>query len=154
MKSLSRTILGFVFVVALCLQAAGSFAAEDGYYKWTDEKGRPHHSDRPPPAGIAYEFLASDGSTRRQVSAEESRSSSVPKKAAPTQPKEPISEEAGAVVKNSAYCDQAKANLDTLNSKARVRIRDAEGNIRFLTEDEKEAQRQKAQDLIAVHCNS
>jgi hypothetical protein len=64
-----------------------------------------------------------------------------------------IAQEQAKIKKNPAYCDQAKANLDTLNSAARVRIRDPEGEIRYLTEEEKDIQRRKANDMIAVHCN-
>ena len=31
-------------------------------------------------------------------------------------------------------------------------FRDGDGTIRYLTEEEKAAQRQKARDLMAVHC--
>ena len=57
------------------------------------------------------------------------------------------------IKKNPAYCDQARANMDTLDSKARVRIRDANGEISYLTDEEKDIQRRKAKDMIAVHCN-
>jgi hypothetical protein len=60
-------------------------------------------------------------------------------------------EEQAAVEKDSALCDRAKANLDTLNSRARVRIRDGD-DIRYLTDEEKDIQRRKAQDLIDIHC--
>jgi hypothetical protein len=152
MKFTIRTLLLAISLATFSLFSSVGFAAEEGYYKWTDEKGQPHLSDRLPPSGTTYEFVAKDGSMRRHVSTEEAKVSATPKPVAPPPPKEPISEDAGAVVKNPAYCDQAKANLDTLNSKARVRIRDADGNIRFLTEEEKEPQRQKARDLIDVHC--
>ena len=71
-----------------------------------------------------------------------------------TEPKyEPTEAEKQVVIeKNPDLCDQARANIDTLNSKARVRIRDADGAIRYLTPDEKDVQRQKADDLMAVHC--
>jgi hypothetical protein len=152
MRNVFKTIIS-ISLLALSLTAGQSQAAEDGYYKWVDDRGRPTHSDRPPPSGVAYEFIAKDGGLRRQVTAEESKASPVPKTPDPVANSQPVSEEEGAVVQNSAYCDQARANLDTLNSKARVRIRDGDGNIRFLTEEEKAAQRQKANDLIDVHCN-
>ncbi len=155
MKSKPHFALARLMCAALLLiglGAAPSFAGEDGYYKWMDDKGRPHHSDRPPPPGVAYEFVPADGSMRRRVTAEESAANPIPTTAQEQQNSEPVSEEEGAVVKNSVYCDQAKNNLETLDSKARVRIRDADGNIRFMTEEEKEAQRQKARDLISVHC--
>jgi hypothetical protein len=132
-------------------------AIEKGYYKWVDRGGRPQHSDRPPPPGIEYDFVSMETGLSRRVTLDEMKatdgtvpsaprnSTSKKKKAVPT----------GAQIaaeKNPQLCDHARANLDTLNSKARVRIRDDKGDIRYLTPDEKDVQRQKAQDLIAVHC--
>ncbi len=129
--------------------------AEKGYYKWMDANGRPQHSDRPPPAGVEYDFISTDTGLTRRVTAEESRAASNTGAASmppPAENKPNVAEEQAAVEKNPDLCDQARANLDTLNSKARVRIRDGDGTIRYLTEEEKAAQRQKAHDLMAVHC--
>ena len=52
-----------------CCSLRGSLrpsVADKGYYKWTDARGNPQHSDRPPPAGVEYEFVSTDtGLTRR-----------------------------------------------------------------------------------------
>ncbi len=130
--------------------------AEKGYYKWNDARGNPHHSDRPPPAGVEYEFISTETGLTRRVSAEESRAAARNTGAASMPPPAVdapnAAEEQAQIEKNPELCDQARANLDTLNSKARVRIRDQDGTIRYLTPEEKEAQRQKARDLMAVHC--
>jgi len=134
-----------------------SALAEKGYYKWMDAKGNPQHSDRPPPAGVEYEYVSTDTGLRRRVSAEESRANEAARNApgTPTDDDEPTqtaAEDQVLVEKDPALCDQARANFDTLQSKARVRIRDDDG-IRYLTEEEKDVQRKRAQDLIAHHCN-
>jgi hypothetical protein len=151
---------GFTRIAVMALVLAGASlsvsvtAVEKGYYKWTDSGGRPQHSDRPPPTGVDYEFISTEtGLSRRVTRAETSTPEKVaaptPKKsAADTRDNDPV-----AIEKNPELCDNARANLDTLNSKARVRIRDDDGAIRYLTPDEKDIQRQKAQDLIAVHCS-
>jgi len=148
---------------ALLIVAAGQLLpavslAEDGYYKWTDNRGRPQHSDRPPPSGIEYEFISTDTGMKRRVSAEESRTSANDGSMAPSMPAPARDggalEQEVVVDKDPALCDQARGNLDSLNSAARVRIRDNDGTIRYLTEEEKNVQRQKALDLITVHCNS
>jgi hypothetical protein len=156
-KSLNK---GFTRIAVLALVLAGASlsttatAVEKGYYKWTDSGGRPQHSDRPPPAGVDYDFVSTDSGLTRRVtkekpSAPKAVTTPAPKKSADdTRDNDPV-----AIEKNPALCDHARANLDTLNSKARVRIRDDDGAIRYLTPDEKDIQRQKAQDLIAVHCS-
>lgn len=146
------------FCMCLVLAASvlsGHAVAEKGYYKWMDAKGNPQHSDRPPPAGVEYEFVSTDSGMSRRVSADESRAigGGDTSKSSNDPDASPSAEEEVAVKKDPALCDQARANLDTLDSKARVRIRDDEG-VRYLTEEEKQDQRKRAQDMISVHCGS
>jgi hypothetical protein len=150
--------IGSKIVATVCfvsfLGTGGSVAfAEKGYYKWADERGNPQHSDRPPPPGTAYEFVSTDTGMRRKVDADTSgdATSSAPSLPAVARPSTTEAEKQAAVEKDSALCDRARANLDTLNSRARVRIRDKD-EIRYLTDEEKDIQRRKAQDLIDIHC--
>ena len=148
--------MAFALLFWLLFYLPATVAADKGYYKWMDAKGNPQHSDRPPPAGVEYEFISTKSGLTRRVSASESDGREYGSSA----PAMPVSEEDGpnmaeqqaAVEKDPAMCDQARANLDTLNSMARVRIRDDNG-IRYLSEEEKDFQRQRANDLIAIHCN-
>lgn len=150
------TLLFAVFLAVMSSMPESAVSAEIGYYKWTDKKGYTHHSDRPPPPGMEYEFIGTESGLRRHVTAEESRDEgrpSAPVRGSPTEAEQKANEQAAAVERDPALCDQAKANIDTLNSKARVRIRDADGGIRYLSEEEKDAQRRKARDMMVVHCN-
>ncbi len=157
LRESSKKLVCLVLTIAFGVLAVPFSHAEKGYYKWVDSRGNPHHSDRPPPNGVSYEFVSTETGLKRRVdpSAEEEAkpegwASAMPPEAG----EEPnVAEQQAAIQKDPALCDQARANLDTLNSKARVRIRDDNG-IRYLTEEEKEIQRSKAQDLIAVHCGS
>jgi hypothetical protein len=130
-------------------------AAEKGYYKWLDSRGNPQHSDRPPPAGVDYEYISTETGLSRRVERDSAKAegSSAPSMPPTTTRRAPATETQAAIKKDPALCDKARANLDTLNSNARVRIRDDDG-IRYLTEEEKAVQRQRAQDLIDVHCSS
>jgi hypothetical protein len=48
---------------------------------------------------------------------------------------------------------RARTNLETLNTSARIRIRDPDtGEMRYLTEEEKVTQRERAEETIRVHC--
>ena len=141
-------------VVAASLTAEFA-AAEKGYYKWLDSRGNPQHSDRPPPVGVEYEFVSTETGLRRRVDSDDVSQRGATAPAAPPAPvpTRTAAEEQVAIEKDPALCDRAKANMDTLNSTARVRIRDKDG-IRYLSEEEKEVQRQKAQNLINIHCSS
>lgn len=151
-----QKIMVSALLLALSLAGSAAFAGEKGYYKWQDARGKLQLSDRPPPNGIEYEFVSDDSGLSRRMSADEPRADNLPSSTAqPTEIKDTRNEaeKRTTIEKNPALCDQAKGNLDTLNSKARVRIRDADGSIRYLSEAEKEEQRQKARDLSAVHCS-
>ncbi len=147
-RSLKASCLGLALITSVM---AGNAMAEKGYYKWLDSRGNPQHSDRPPPMGVEYEFVSTDTGMKRRVSAEESREAGTaePPSYGKSSEKEPIVAEE----KDPAKCEQAKANLQTLNSKARVRVRDEEG-IRYLTEEEKADQRKRAENVISIHCGS
>lgn len=152
-----RRLFAITLLLALLGGLAGTTAmAESGYYKWTDSYGNPTHSDRPPPAGVEYEFVSTDTGMTRKVTAEESREvqsgSSTVGKPALTPEQSAATGDTVAPQKNAAYCEQAKTNLEKLDSSARIRLQDPDGSIRYLSEEEKEIQRQKARDLIAVHC--
>ena len=56
------------------------------------------------------------------------------------------------VKKNPETCKRAQENLSTLDSYARIRVRDEQGNYRYIDEDEKAAQRAQAEELVRVHC--
>ena len=145
----------FAMLMAVVGLGSPSALAERGYYKWVDARGNPQHSDRPPPPGVEYEFISTETGLRRRVTREDMNESQSSAPAMPPVNTAPpnAAEQQVAIEKDPALCDRAKANLDTLNSSARVRIRDGD-EIRYLTEEEKDVQRRKAQDLIAVHCSS
>ena len=126
--------------------------AGNAYYRWTDSDGNPVHSDRPPPAGTNYEVVSTGSSQVRKVSSSEGAvapESDTSKKDAFDR-FEDVKAEPPA--KNPEYCKSARANLDTLESKARIRLKDDNGEYRYLTMEEKETQKKTARDMIATHC--
>jgi hypothetical protein len=125
--------------------------AGNTYYRWVDENGTPVNSDRPPPQGIEYEAISTDSGLHRVNLAEEPPP---PETASPKQPTDEKSAKAEpeAAAKDPEACQAARRNLDTLNTHARIRMRDSEGGFRFLTEEEKETQREMAKEAIAREC--
>ena len=154
--SARQTLVTATFAVGVLLSGlSGPALAEKGYYRWTDVNGNQHHSDRPPPSGYDYEFVSTESGLRRQVIASDAEEGTAPPQTweEPEAPEPNVAEQQAAVEKNPAYCDQARANLDTLNSKARIRLRNPDGEITYLSGEQKEVERQKALDMISIHCN-
>lgn len=151
MTATTRICLAALLMGALACMGF-SARADSTYYRWQDERGNPVHSDRPPPVGTPYEVISTQSTLTRQVSAEEG---AVPATTEPTVSNdfEPVDTGRGPVKKNPEQCKIAQENLRTLNTKVRIQIRDAQGDLRPLSEEEKELQRKQAMDAIAVHCD-
>jgi len=147
-------------VITTCLLAASCVAfisspvvAGKNYYRWVNERGNVMHSDRPPPQGVDYEVVSTISTQSRQVDAEQgalATETDAPQKPAPDPDAVPKLE--ASIIKDPAKCTAARENLAKLDSKARIRMRDENGDPYFLTPEQQEQQRQRAQDAIDVHC--
>ncbi|WOJ93473.1 DUF4124 domain-containing protein [Congregibacter variabilis] len=136
---------------------SGDAQASDTYYRWKDAQGKLVVSDRPPESEqVEYEVVSQKSSLIRRVQPGEG---AVPKEVTPRPGNEfdqvDVQRESSSVVeKNPESCSRAKTNLMTLDTAARIRIRDpATGELRYLSEDELLTQRKRAEDTIRVHCN-
>jgi uncharacterized protein DUF4124 len=125
--------------------------AENTYYRWQDDRGNPVHSDRPPPEGVDYEVVSTGTSLVRKVEAGEG---AVPAdlESAPGNEFERIETAKREVKKNPETCKRAQDNLTTLDTYARIRVRDNQGDYRYIDEDEKAAQRIQAKEQVRIHC--
>ncbi|MEE4277503.1 MAG: DUF4124 domain-containing protein [Halieaceae bacterium] len=146
----------FLILGALAAVLSAPALSQQGtYYRWKDERDRLVVSDRPPQdPSIEYDVVSPRSSLVRRVSPGQG---AVPPETTPRPGNEFEQVETGGstvtVDKNPEACARAQANLETLNTTARIRIRDPEtGELRFISEEEKEVQRQKARDTIRVHC--
>lgn len=151
MKRATKACLSATALAGL-LFAGISAHAENSYYRWQDAQGNPVHSDRPPPLGTPYEVITSGSSLVRKVAADEG---AVPATTEPTVRNdfEPVEAKVKPVTKNAEQCKRARENLATLDTKVRIQIRNDQGELRPLSEEEKEIQRKQAIDTIAVHCD-
>ena len=153
--SVKRAIPTCVLLAMMGIVGLSSLNAIAGtnHYRWTDDRGQPVHSDRPPPKGVDYEVITTGSNLTRQVEAEEG---AVPAEVEPRVGNdfEQIDPKAktAAVKKNAEYCQRAKDNLRALDTSARIRVRDENGELRFLNEEEKKTQREDAQAGISNYC--
>ena len=161
---------GLLMLMAFAL-GPGAHGA-DKYYRWKDERGRMVVSDRPPIGGAVDYEVVSMGSTKlvRQAppgeaapAAQREAAPAAQREAAPgARPDPAVNPQGGdapqetmeVITRDPEICAQAQTNLKTLNTSARIRMRDRDtGEPRFISEEEREIQRQKAQDTINVHCD-
>ena len=152
MKSVLQPCIGAA--AALLLAVSSLPASSETYYRWINERGYPVHSDRPPPAGTEYEVVSTGTNLMRRVEPDEG---AVPPEVEPRvgnefQPVKPR-EQTEVIKKNPEYCQRARDNLEALETASRIRVRDEQGELRYLDEEEKEARKQEARDAIAIHCD-
>ena len=139
--------------LSLMAWSGSSTAAGDTYYRWNDASGNPVNSDRPPPAGVEYDVVTTKTNTMVSPEVEDDigSQSANPGRANPAE-RQGTPTKRLVIEKNPEACSAAKQNLQTLNTYARVRMPDANGNYRYLNEDEKASEREQAQAAIDLNC--
>lgn len=147
-------MLSCAIVVITVTQALSNLPAHAGetYYRWMDDRGRPVHSDRPPPKGVDYEVVATGSTLVRPVEADQG---AVPAEITPTAGNDFQQVDTGKgaeVEKNPEYCQRARNNLATLSQNGRIRLRNDQGEYVYIDEEQKEMQRRAATDAIDAYC--
>jgi hypothetical protein len=143
MKATAPLTLALSFMFAANL----TIAAPEKVYKWTDEKGLVHYSERPP-LGTQTELVKPDISHSEPVSYDvpsddkAKEGNKVAKKA---------DGEKGAL-KDPERCDSARKNLETLKTYARIKFKGDDGQYRFLTPDEQQQKTNEASKAIEESC--
>lgn len=140
MKIISRALLATSFVIFALSAQAGNF------YKWTDEKGVVHYSQRAPKDTEAKTITTktAPSNPQQQTNADPEPDEKSNKEAEETAEKAPAPQ---VVKKDAAACKKAQKDLQTLKSRPIVRQ-----NGKVMSIDEKNKQIQTLKEVIAVHC--
>jgi len=148
---LTFTTSALVLATALQIFCASFANAGTVVYRWNDAAGNQVNSDRPPPEGIEYETISTSSSMVHTV---EPAEGTVPPTVKPGAGKDApaTADKTPATQKNPEFCARARDNLTQLDTHARIRLRDDQGEVRYLSEEEKTAEKQKALDAIKVFC--
>lgn len=142
-----KTSLILFLSIAGLLASSHAFTASEKVYKWTDEKGLTHYSERPP-LGTQTEIV------KPEIGRSEPVNYGVPsdeKAKEGTKLEKKVDDEKSAL-KDPARCDSARKNLDTLKTYARIKIKGDDGEYRFLTPDEQKQKADEATKVIEESC--
>lgn len=127
-------------------------------YKWVDANGRTHYTDQPPGAGKPATALktappaataappAVQPSLAEQEQAFRKRRQDAEDKSAKT------AKEQQAAKERANQCQNARRNLVSLESGARVTRRNEQGEREFLNEEQLETDRSQARRFIQENC--
>jgi hypothetical protein len=135
----------------LMLASTGSLHAAQ-VYKWVDASGVTHFDAKPPAGQVAtpIDTHAPPPASPPKASQQEDAVDDDPEqKEADTRVREQVAEQEQ---KTREYCEQARTNLAQLNNNPRVR-QEVDGELRRLTEQERQAQIADTRKAIADQCH-
>ncbi len=125
-------IHSFRLVCCLILIASSVSAYSAKFYKWVDENGNTHYSDRAPAQDTEVE-------TVHITTSKPSSAKSVPIDASEdTQPDTQTTEQNSKEMQ--AYCEKLSENISTLEESSIVQSIDSEGNRQQLSKEEQDKQ--------------
>ena len=160
MRKLESTV-GLIGLLVLLYAATSN--AEDEYYTWIDENGVVNYSEHNPP-GVDARFIThgqrfgyqSDEpeeqetpaqTTTQKPAAEEERDIDVEIATQKTR----IDKEIAAAKKSN--CNIGKLNLAQLQNYNRIKVQGDDGQVRVLSDEEKQSRIDKAKETIKENCS-
>ena len=142
--------------IAICLFCIVPIANAQ-IYKWVDKDGTVHYSQEKPPAEIASEDVltlkapAKFDSTEALEALENQQKEHAELSEARVEEKTAAKEQKEAEQARQQRCEQSKARLASYLH-PRVRVEDADGNVKKLGEEERQAEIAKSNEYIKEHC--
>lgn len=130
------------FVVGLAALITSPSALAEKIYSWVDEKGVTHYGENPPKGTPARSLNARTGHSDPVTYGEEQKTEK-PKAQAATGP-QPSPER----------CELARKNLQVLTTNPRVKTTNEDGEQRFMTPEEMQAQVETMEKIIADECGT
>jgi len=120
-------------------------------YKWTDSEGNVHYTQKPPPENVSGEELKAMPKT----SFGETPPADEPQKAE-NQTTSPPSDDISQLTPEQLQqrnCEKAKANHEALKNNTRVVITGEDNKLHELSESERQAKLEQAQQFVDKYCN-
>jgi hypothetical protein len=140
---LPATLILSVSLTALTAQAA------ETYYKW-DRDGVTQYT-KEKPLGVPYEEVRTIGGKAHPTTSAPAAKATQDSATSPDTAAGKATDKA-AVKKDPQVCERAKANLETLQSRAQVRMKDEYGEMQVMSDQQRDEQIKKAQEAIKTHC--
>ncbi len=134
-----------VFLVALV--SSSLYAGE--IRKWIDEDGNVHYGDAPP-SSVSSQSVRVIGapSNPGKPLPRLSTSESAPETASNDSSSSKVPEDQAKLA-----CDQARGDLQVINTSSRIRLKNADGTSRYMTTGEIESRRESSEKDIAEFCS-
>ena len=150
-KAARHPLLTFATTFAAILVLSAEPANAGKVYKWVDQDGITQLTAQPPPTGHAYEEIKV--STGKKVTAP--ANSPVTTAATSNNPTTAgTTGDAGLPPKkDKEACKKARANLENMKGKARIRLREPSGEEHYLTDEERVAAEKENLETAKKNCD-
>lgn len=143
----AATLLSITFILLLGLFFQSSVYAE--VYKWTDENGQVHYGEQPGSVNAETVTIRQNETTKPRPIKKDEKDSEKDDAAA----KEPEMVEVEIPAKEKRQlCRQAKGDIETINSRGRMREINEKGEYIYLSEKDKQARLSAARKRIDKYC--
>ena len=144
----------------LVLFLQGQPAAASPTYRWVDDNGNPVLSDRPPETGIPYTEVGVDSGFRRYPKPVATETADLGGQAPTNSTSTSLATNATGgqstrvevVEAQPALCEQAKNNIFKLETFPRMRVQDDDGEVRFMSDEERATQLATAYRVRDANC--
>lgn len=121
-------------------------------YKWVDDKGNVHYSEIRPKDNAAKKLNVD--------STPPANNSSYKRPSLKTKDEDKKQNEANKAADSNGtnakekqeQCAQARKDIELMESTGRLRVKDAEGNVSYMSEEDKAARIKRNQDRIKLYC--
>lgn len=137
--------------LVLLLGAPALQAEQAGYYRWKDDKGQFQATQQPPTDRPSEYVKLSTGKSQPMAPGENTGGNGEPAQGTP-QAKAAPGQLEGLPERNPEKCTEAKNTQAVLDSHARIRSKDDNGEYRYLTPEEISEQKRLAQQSADVYC--
>lgn len=143
-----------LILLALIALTAPALASAQSVYRWQDENGVVHFGDREPPGRsserVSVKTGKSSGDAGRPSAQEQVQALDESQAERERREKETAVEEARRK-QREARCQAAQANLQAINSNARIRVEE-DGEQRYLSPEEIAEKKQQFEQMIEESC--
>ncbi|MFP5423925.1 MAG: DUF4124 domain-containing protein [Gammaproteobacteria bacterium] len=143
-----------MMITSSLLLAMSATAMASQVYKWVDAQGVTHFSAQPPQGQDATSVNTAAPPPKPAVAEEKKAAPTFESIADPEQAAidEKVKQEVAAKeVERKKYCEDVRTNLAQLQNNPRVRV-DVDGEVRRLSEEERQSRISEAQKAIAENC--
>lgn len=135
-------LAGMATALAFCFAAQSTLSAPTNYYRWVDEKGTIHFTDKPPKGAKAEPVQMGKKPSPQLLEDQQAAQAS-------SETSEAASERDS---KQAKRCAQERKRLAVLKSNTEVSLRDADGNVTPLSGDELKEEIAFSERAVQLYC--